>query len=111
MMRALAIFWAAPLGLFWSWYFLSLNDLSFGTLFFSRKLHDLVFAIYGQILGVSPDELPGMLARACLFDSLVVFAIIAFRRRRQLAGAFERLRRTVFVRLGFSERDHAPPAE
>jgi len=111
MMRALVIFWAAPLGFFWSWYFLSLNDLSFGTLFFSRRLHDLVFAVYGEMLGVSPAELPGMTARACVLDSVIVLALVAFRRRRQLAEALEPVRRAIMLRLAGSAGDQAPPAE
>lgn len=85
-MRALLLLWALPLGLFWGWYFLSLNDLSFGYIMFSRQLHDLVFQIYGEILGVDPALIPGMVAKACVFDSLIVLAILAFRRRRVIAG-------------------------
>ena len=85
-MRALLLLWALPLGLFWGWYFLSLNDLNFGYVMFSRQLHDLVFQIYGEILGVDPAIIPGMVAKACVFDSLIVLAILAFRRRRVIAG-------------------------
>jgi hypothetical protein len=85
-MRALLLLWALPLGLFWGWYFLSLNDLNFGYVMFSRQLHDLVFEIYGEMLGVDPAIIPGMVAKACVFDSLIVLAILAFRRRRVIAG-------------------------
>ncbi len=80
-MRALLIFWAAPLGFFWGWYFLSLNNLNFGTTFFSRELHDLVFIIYGDVLGVDPDTIPALAARACVVDTLLIMAIFAFRKR------------------------------
>lgn len=83
-MRALLIFWAAPLGFFWGWYFLSLNNLNFGTTFFSRELHDLVFTIYGNILGVDPDTIPALAARACVVDTLIILAIFAFRKRASI---------------------------
>ena len=83
-MRALLIFWAAPLGFFWGWYFLSLNNLNFGTNFFSRDLHDLVFTIYGNILGLDPDTIPALVARACVVDTLIILAIFAFRKRASI---------------------------
>lgn len=83
-MRALLIFWAVPLGFFWSWYFLSLNNLNFGTTFFSRDLHDLVFTIYGNILGLDPDTIPALVARACVVDTLLILAIFAFRKRANI---------------------------
>ena len=92
VMRYILLFWAAPLGLFWGWYFLSLNDISMGTQFFSRKLHDLVFMIYGNILGIEPDLIPAMVAKACLVDTLLIAAIYAFRKRKAIAQWARRLR-------------------
>lgn len=83
-MRYILIFWALPMALIWGWYFLSLNDISFGFLFLSRPMHDLVFEIYGSILGIDPAALPMLLARACVIDSLIILAILAFRRRRAI---------------------------
>jgi Family of unknown function (DUF6105) len=80
-MRYILLFWAGPLSFFWGWYFLSLNDFSMGTHFFSRKLHDLVFTIYGNILGVEPALIPALVAKACVFDTLLIAAILAFRKR------------------------------
>jgi hypothetical protein len=80
-MRYILLFWAAPLGFFWGWYFLSLNDFSMGTHFFSRKLHDLVFTIYGNILGVEPELIPALVAKACIFDTLLIAVILALRKR------------------------------
>ncbi|MGN6583607.1 MAG: DUF6105 family protein [Rhizobiaceae bacterium] len=91
-MRIILILWAAPVGLFWGWYFLSLNDLSFGCFILSRKVHDFVFDIYGQILGVDPAEIPGFVARACMFDAVLLTALYAFRRRRQIAAWWRRRR-------------------
>lgn len=81
-MRYLLLFWAGPMGFFWGWYFLSLNDISMGTRFFSRELHDLVFTIYGNILHLEPEAIPALVARACVFDTFLILGIFAFRRRR-----------------------------
>jgi hypothetical protein len=91
-MRTILILWAAPVGLFWGWYFLSLNDISFGLVIFSRQVHDFVFDVYGQILGVDPAEIPGFAARACMFDAVLLAALYAFRRRRQIAAWWKRRR-------------------
>ncbi|RUU01275.1 hypothetical protein EOD23_21770 [Mesorhizobium sp. USDA-HM6] len=91
-MRALFVFWAAPLVLFWGWFFLSLNDMNFGYVMLSRQLHDLVFQLYGQMLGVDPAIIPGMVARACVFDSFLLMGLVAFRRRRQIAEWVRRRR-------------------
>lgn len=109
-MRVLLTLWALPLVLFWGWYFLSLNDINFGYLMLSRQLHDFVFQLYGEMLGVDPAIIPGMIAKACAFDSLIVPAIWAFRRRRTIAGWF----RAAQARwTGHSTREAGPelPAE
>ncbi len=84
-MRTLLALWVAPLVLFWGWYFLSLNDMNFGYVMLSRQLHDLVFELYGEMLGIDPAIIPGMVAKACIFDSFLVAAIVAYRRRRTIA--------------------------
>jgi Family of unknown function (DUF6105) len=91
-MRYILLFWAAPLSFFWGWYFLSLNDFSMGTHFFSRKLHDLVFTIYGNILGMEPDVIPALVAKACIFDTLLIAAIFAFRKRHSIIQWVKSLR-------------------
>lgn len=85
-MRYILIFWALPLGLFWGWYFLSYHDINFGLLFFSRLLHDFAFDFYGNMLGIDPATIPGLVARACVIDTALIFAILAFRRRRKIAA-------------------------
>lgn len=85
-MRTLLLLWITPLTLFWGWYFLSLNDMNFGYVMLSRQLHDMVFQLYGEILGIDPAIIPGMVARACVFDTFLVAGIIAFRRRKQIAA-------------------------
>lgn len=95
-MKYVFIAWAAPLLLFWGWYFLSLNDMHFGYVMLSRAMHDLVFGLYGDILGVDPQIIPGLVARACIVDTLLIGAIWAFRRRREL-GAWWRAIRTKYA--------------
>lgn len=103
-MRYILLFWALPLGLFWSWFTLSSLDMHFGMLFFSRLLHDEVFRIYGEILGVDPSILPGMVARACILDTALIFGILAFRRRKAI-GAW-----AVRVRQRYLGAESAPSA-
>jgi uncharacterized protein DUF6105 len=82
--------WATPLVLFWGWYFLSLNDINFGSIYLSRRLHDLVFEIYGNVLGIDPKLIPAMIAHACIVDTAILVAIWAFRRRREIAALARR---------------------
>lgn len=85
-MRYIIALWALPLVLFWGWYFLSFYDMNFGFLMLTRQVHDFVFQLYGEILGIDPATIPAMLAKACVFDSLILAAILAFRRRKQIAA-------------------------
>lgn len=92
-MRTLFALWAAPLVLFWGWFFLSLNDINFGSVMLSRQLHDFVFQLYGQMLGVDPAVIPGMVAKACVFDTFLLLMLWAFRRRRNIAEWIRQRRR------------------
>ncbi len=85
-MKWFLILWACPVAALAAWYWLSYNDISFGIYMLTRQTHDLVFEVYGGILGVSPESLPPLVARAIAVDSLVVLAIIAVRKRRQIAA-------------------------
>lgn len=85
-MRYLLIFWALPMTVFWGWFGLSWSDTNFGFLFLSRQVHDVVFAIYGHILGMEPATIPWLLAKACILDTAIIFAIFAYRRRKQIAA-------------------------
>jgi hypothetical protein len=82
-MRAILFLWTIPLVFFWTWFALSANDISFGTIFFSRQLHDLMMEIYGNMLGVEPSSVPMLLAWACILDSGIILAIAAFRWRKK----------------------------
>jgi hypothetical protein len=85
-MKWLLILWAAPVSFLGAWYWLSYYDMSFGIFMFTRHTHDLVFQIYGRILGMPPEALPPLVARAIAFDSLVVFAIIGLRKRAEIVA-------------------------
>jgi hypothetical protein len=89
-MKWFLILWAGPVALLISWYGLSYYDMSFGFFMLTRQTHDLVFDIYGGILGIPPETIPPLVARAIAFDSLVVFSIIAFRKRREIAAWWRR---------------------
>jgi hypothetical protein len=91
-MKWFLILWAGPIALLGSWYGLSYYDMSFGIFMLTRDAHDLVFRIYGHVLGMQPETIPPLVARAIAVDSLFVFAIIAFRRRKQIAAWWQRRR-------------------
>jgi len=84
-MKWLLIFWAGPIVLLGAWYGLSYYDMNFGFFMLSRQVHDLVFQIYGQILGIAPEKLPALVLRAVIFDSCLLFSIVAYRKRRAVA--------------------------
>ncbi|WP_306117906.1 MULTISPECIES: DUF6105 family protein [unclassified Roseitalea] len=84
-MRYVFWFWFVPMGFLWGWYWLSLNDISLGLTFFSRSTHDLVFAIYGQILGMEKEVIVRLLIKACIVDTFLIMGILAFRRRKAIA--------------------------
>ena len=90
MIRKLMLFWLAPIAFFWGWYYLSFYDA--GLVFFSRATHDQVFNIYGTLLGIDPNSIAPMVARSLVFDSLILFAILAFRERRSIAAHLRRYR-------------------
>lgn len=106
-MRTLLTLWAAPLVLFWSWYFISLNDWNMGYALLSREAHDMIFQFYadalaqvtaevwGEAVRIDPAELPPMLARTLVIDSALLLSLVAFRKRRALAPHLRRALRLV----------------
>ena len=83
-MKWVLIFWALPIVILGSWYGLSYNDINFGYVMLSREMNDLVFQIYGNILGLPPAEIPGLVVRAIIVDTFLLFGIMAFRRRKAI---------------------------
>lgn len=106
-MRYLLTFWALPMGLFWGWYFLSYHDINFGTVFFSRAIHDFAFDFYGSLLGIDPEIIPGLVARACIVDTVLIFGIYAFYRRRDIRAWWNARQAAAAA----PEAGRAPPAE
>ncbi len=94
-MKWFLILWITPVSLISAWYGLSYYDLNFGFLMLTRDVHDLVFKIYGDILGIPPEDIPPLLLRALIVDSLIVLAIVAFRYRKRIA-AWVRERRAAY---------------
>ena len=83
-MKWFLIFWAGPIVFLAGWYWLSYYDMSFGIFMLTRQAHDLTFQVYANILGIPADTSPPLVARAIVVDSFVVFAIMAFRRRKKI---------------------------
>lgn len=83
-MRYILALWAAPMALFWGWFYLSANDMNFGYVMLSRQMHDFFFQLYGQMLGIDPTIIPSMLVKTCIFDGFLLMALWAFRRRREI---------------------------
>lgn len=83
-MKWVLFFWALPLVILGSWYTLSYYDINFGYLILSRQMHDLVFQVYGNILGLPPEDIPPLVLKAIIVDTLLLIAIMSFRRRRAI---------------------------
>ena len=92
--------WFVPLGVFWGWYFAAKADL--GLVFFSRAVFDQTFWIYGQMLGMEPEAIAPLIAKACVIDSLIVGGIYAFARRKRIT-AWYRERRAITKAPAHSE--------
>ncbi|MCF6322694.1 MAG: DUF6105 family protein, partial [Rhizobiaceae bacterium] len=76
------LLWAFPVVFFWGWYGLSYYDINFGTQVLSRQVHDVIFALYGKILGMPAGDVPLALAKIFFIDTLIVFAFAAWRWRK-----------------------------
>ncbi|WP_026612479.1 DUF6105 family protein [Ensifer aridi] len=100
-MKWLLIFWGGPVMLLSGWYGLSYYDMSFGIFMLTREAHDLVFRIYGHILGIPPETIPPLVARAMVVDTLIVFGLVALRNWRLIAAWCRR-------RFGAPQSSEAP---
>lgn len=83
-MKWFLIFWAGPIFFLGSWYWLSYYDMSFGVFMYTRQVHDLTFEVYGKILGLPPESIPPLVLRAVIVDSLVLFSLVGFRKRKKI---------------------------
>lgn len=109
-MRAFLYAFVLPMGVFWGWYLLAVNDV--GYFMFTREMHDQLFKTYGDMLGIDPQTIPPLVARACVIDTLLVLAIWAFRRRREIAAWYKarRLRNSEAAARRYSEASSPPIA-
>ena len=91
-MKVFLILWIMPIILLGSWYGLSYHDINFGYRILTRDLHDLVFQIYGNVLGIPPETIPALVLKAIILDTfLVVGFIVIKRRRKQIWAAIRNL--------------------
>lgn len=112
LMRYILLFWALPMSLFWGWYFLSYHDMHFGMLFLTREVHDYAFGFYASILNIDPAIIPPLVARACVVDTGLIFAIYGWRKRREIRAWWrERQARVTPMVPAMPEAGRAPPAE
>ncbi|KQS74113.1 hypothetical protein ASG25_01400 [Rhizobium sp. Leaf384] len=91
-MKWLLILWGGPVLFLTSWYTLSYNDINFGIFMLSREANDLVFQLYGNVLGIDPKAIPPLVARAMIFDSFVVFGLLALRKRKAIIAWYQQRR-------------------
>jgi hypothetical protein len=82
-MKVFLILWVTPIVLLGSWYGLSYYDMNFGFRILSRDLHDLVFTIYGNLLGIPPESIPPLVLKAIILDTFLVIGFIVLKRRRK----------------------------
>ena len=88
-MKWALILWIAPLAMLGSWYGLSYYDVNFGFFMLTRQAHDLVFQIYGHILGLPPADIPPLIAKALVFDTTIVMLIPLWRQRKKIRAFLE----------------------
>ncbi len=108
-MKWFLILWAGPIALLGSWYGLSYYDMSFGFFMLTRDTHDLVFQIYGHILGIPPEDLPPLVLRAIIVDSFLVLGLIAFRRRKRILAWWQARRQSASAGLANDESLSSAP--
>ena len=103
-MKVFLILWIIPIVLLGTWYGLSFYDINFGFHILTRDLHDLVFTIYGNILGIPPESIPPLVLKAIILDTFLVIGFIVIKRRRkQIWVAVRKL-------FGWTEEREAPIA-
>ncbi len=95
-MKWLLLAWLIPVALIGGWYGLSYHDIHFGFVMLSRRAHDLVFQIYGNILGMPPQDIPPLLFKAIVIDTLIVMGIVALRYRKAII-AWIRAKRSAYA--------------
>lgn len=97
-MKVFLLLWVTPIVLLGGWYGLSYYDINFGYRILSRDLHDLVFTIYGNLLGIPPESIPPLVLKAIILDTFLVIGFILIKRRRKQIWA------AVRKMLGWTEK-------
>ena len=95
-MRIILVLWFVPILLFGGWYALSFYDLNFGFFFLERGFHDLIFQIYGNMLGMPGEDVPALIAGAFFVDSLLILGIAAVRWHKAWLPQFKQRLRVIF---------------
>lgn len=101
-MKIFLVLWVMPIMLLSGWYGLSYYDINFGFRILSRELHDLVFVIYGNLLGINPQSIPPLVVKAVIVDTALVLGFIAIKRHRK--QIWSKIRRAI----GYDDRDNEP---
>ncbi len=105
--RVAIIFWVIPLALYSAWFILSANDINFGTIYLSRRMHDAIMQTYANLLGIDPAIIPALLIRAVIWDGAVIAAILVYRRRKAIS-AWWRARRSTAPAVAEEEASELP---
>ena len=82
-MKYLFALWAAPLVVFWGWFYLRFTTCS--AMSSCRAQGTIWFPALRELLGIEPEIIPPMVARLA-YLTVVICAIWAFRRRRELSA-------------------------
>ena len=85
-MKWFLVFWLGPIVFLGGWYGLSYYDMNFGFFMLTRQAHELVLQMYAETLGIDPQSVAPLVAKAIGTDSLFVIAILIFRRRKKIAA-------------------------
>ncbi len=104
-MKWFLIFWGGPILFLGAWYGLSYNDISFGFFMLTRQTHDLVFQVYGNVLGIPPETIPPLVMRAIVVDTIVLYSIILFRRRKKIIAWWKQRQASLAERSSLSRND------
>ena len=91
--RILIFLWLSPIILFALWIGCSTFDWHFGLAFMTREVHDAVFAVYREAFGLTRLQILDLLLKALWLDVALLGALVAWRRRGQIASVARRFAR------------------
>lgn len=82
--RLLLALWLLPGVLFALWWTLSANDISFGSIYLSRAMHDAVLDVYATAFGLQPEDITNLLLKGLVVDACLLSAYFGWRYRRAI---------------------------